>query len=154
MHVRIFNQRVDPLVLPATLFSVTHKPLSKFKSKTFLTLLSYQCNTASAYPFVSPFNPIQTIGPSTAAMSATSALPEGLRAYLATCSDEHADQIIQTLRDHAGRQVPNAASKMTAHKASKIAKPAKKQRTKKPKAEVATGGPKRPLNSWMAFRSK
>ncbi|KAI7496777.1 hypothetical protein KC367_g6432 [Hortaea werneckii] len=85
-------------------------------------------------------------------MSATSALPEGLRAYLATCSDEHADQIIQTLREHAGRQVPNAASKMTAHKASKIAKPAKKQRTKKPKAEVATGGPKRPLNSWMAFR--
>ncbi|KAI6843472.1 hypothetical protein KC340_g8527 [Hortaea werneckii] len=85
-------------------------------------------------------------------MSATSALPEGLRAYLATCSAEHADQIIQTLREHAGRQVPNAASKMTAHKASKIAKPAKKQRTKKPKPEVATGGPKRPLNSWMAFR--
>ncbi|KAI6850559.1 hypothetical protein KC327_g648 [Hortaea werneckii] len=85
-------------------------------------------------------------------MSATSALPEGLRAYLATCSAEHADQIIQTLREHAGRQVPNAASKMTARKASKIAKPTKKERTKKPKLAVATGGPKRPLNSWMAFR--
>ncbi|KAI7456587.1 hypothetical protein KC368_g57 [Hortaea werneckii] len=58
-----WDQRLDPRVLPATLFSVTHKPLSKFESKTFLTLLSYHCHTASAYPFVSSFYPIQTIGP-------------------------------------------------------------------------------------------
>lgn len=91
-------------------------------------------------------------------MASTSALPQGLRTYLATCSAEHADQIIQALHEHlrqgAGGHTPNAASSMAAQTGSKVAKPSKKLRSKKAKQEGTTGGPKRPLNSWMAFRSK
>jgi len=85
-------------------------------------------------------------------MATTSALPQGLRTYLATCSAEHADQIIQTLRN-AGRPAPSAASSMTAQTGPRAVRTGKKQRNKKAK-QGATGGPKRPLNSWMAFRSK
>lgn len=89
-------------------------------------------------------------------MATTAALPEALRTYLATCSAEHADQIIQTLRESIQRNAPralptNAASSMRVATTSKAVK---KQRNKKAKREGEGGGPKRPLNSWMAFRSE
>ncbi|KAK1816083.1 hypothetical protein LTR12_009505 [Friedmanniomyces endolithicus] len=86
------------------------------------------------------------------------ALPHELRTYLATCSPEHAEQIIQALREAVNRNATEAplaivaANSMVVQTGSGVAKNVKKQRNKKPKIEVVSGGPKRPLNSWMAFR--
>ncbi|KAK3072736.1 hypothetical protein LTR53_006270 [Teratosphaeriaceae sp. CCFEE 6253] len=83
-------------------------------------------------------------------MDTASSLPAELRTYLATCSTEHADEIIHTLRN------TNAPLTMIVQPGSRVgkAKAVKKQRIKnaKSKAVGVSGGPKRPLNSWMAFR--
>jgi len=146
-------------VLPATDFPSAQRtsPFSN-SSQSSKTFLAFSNIPHSHIPLLLFFHHTQTIGAATAVMATTSALPQGLRTYLTTCSAEHADQIIQTLREHlrqnAGGQAPSAAPSMTAQTGSKVGK---KQRNKKAKAktkqEGATGGPKRPLNSWMAFRS-
>jgi hypothetical protein len=86
-------------------------------------------------------------------------LPEEIRTYLSTCSVEHADQIILTLRqvvhrDATSVQVHPPAASMRATQASTSTKIVKKHRSKKARREVEAAGPKRPLNSWMAFRSR
>nr|QEJ80706.1 putative MAT1-1-1 protein [Teratosphaeria gauchensis] len=89
-------------------------------------------------------------------MATTSALSLDLSTYLATCSPEHADQITQTIRETLRQNAPspaaNAAPSMRVQSSLKTARTGTKQRNKKAKRESATGGPKRPLNSWMAFR--
>nr|QIA97802.1 putative MAT1-1-1 protein [Teratosphaeria destructans] len=89
-------------------------------------------------------------------MATTSALSQDLATYLATCSPEHAEQIARTfrksLRNYAPSPSANAAPSMKVQSSLKAVKTGKKHRNKKAKRESATGGPKRPLNSWMAFR--
>ncbi|WPH01758.1 putative MAT1-1-1 protein [Acrodontium crateriforme] len=91
-------------------------------------------------------------------MATFTALPADVQNYLASCSPEHADQIIQTLRAAHRRIHPeentDVETGMKVRKIPTTSKAAKKQRKKKATriGEVATGGPKRPLNSWMAFR--
>lgn len=64
-------------------------------------------------------------------------------------------QVLQEKHDkNAAGAARNAASKMTAKAGVTAKKTGKKARNKKAKLERATGGPKRPLNSWMAFRSE
>nr|ADB11119.1 mating-type 1-1 protein [Pseudocercospora musae] len=82
---------------------------------------------------------------------ATDAMSDKFRTYLETCSEGMASQIMSTLQQVAARRpVPNAAPGMAAT-SSAVAKPEKKQR-KKAKSEPVAVGPKRPLNSWMAYR--
>ncbi|GIZ37941.1 hypothetical protein CKM354_000136900 [Cercospora kikuchii] len=81
---------------------------------------------------------------------ATDAMTEEFRIYLQSCSEDMATQIIGALQQAGSRAVPNAAPSMTAA-GSAVAKTEKKQR-KKAKSDLETGGPKRPLNSWMAYR--
>nr|POE90021.1 mating-type protein mat-1 [Quercus suber] len=89
-------------------------------------------------------------------MAMQAVLPAALQSYLTTCSSEHAEQIIQALREAQGQHVkkhtPEAASTMKSAITSPATKTGKKQRAKKSKLHGAEGGPKRPLNSWMAFR--
>lgn len=82
---------------------------------------------------------------------ATDGMTDVFRIYLATCSDEMASQIVDALQQ-ANRIDPNAGPSMIVS-SSAPKKIAKKQR-KNAKSALETGGPKRPLNSWMAFRSK
>ncbi|KAF2214514.1 hypothetical protein CERZMDRAFT_110793 [Cercospora zeae-maydis SCOH1-5] len=81
---------------------------------------------------------------------ATDAMTEEFRIYLHSCSEDMATQIIGALQQAGSRTVPNAAPSMTTT-GSAVAKTEKKQR-KKAKSDLEAGGPKRPLNSWMAFR--
>jgi len=83
-------------------------------------------------------------------MATTDHRVQEIQSLLASCTPEHAAQIIQALQI-AGSQAPNADSTMPAEK---VTKTGAKQHSKKAKRENATGGPKRPLNSWMAFRSE
>ncbi|KAI5357558.1 Putative mating-type protein MAT alpha 1, HMG-box [Septoria linicola] len=81
---------------------------------------------------------------------ATDTMTDTFRNYLEHCSEEMASQIITALRQAGDRPVPNVAQSMPLT-ASAVSKPQKKQR-RKAKSDVETGGPKRPLNSWMAYR--
>lgn len=78
--------------------------------------------------------------------------------FIGSCSAAQIAQLIQALQDtqssNAAGTASNAASTMTVKAGVAAAKTGKKQRDKKAKSESVTGGPKRPLNSWMAFRSK
>lgn len=91
-------------------------------------------------------------------MAESAVLPAALQSYLTTCSSQHAEQIIEALRvsqgQNAEKETPVTASSMKIVTGLSAVKTGKKQRTKKVKLDGATGGPKRPLNSWMAFRSK
>ena len=87
----------------------------------------------------------------------TTPLPAAMQNFLDTCTPTQVNQLIEALRAqprNAESVTPNAASNMTAKAGVTTAKTGKKQRNKKVKSDRATGGPKRPLNSWMAFRSK
>ncbi|CAK3780920.1 mating type 1-1 [Lecanosticta acicola] len=81
---------------------------------------------------------------------ATDAMTDEFRAYLERCSDEMASQIISVLL-HAGRHSASSATPDMTATGSAVAKAGRRQRTQARPA-VAAGGPKRPLNSWMAFR--
>lgn len=123
----------------------------KFKPKLRDIPYNHSITTPQPHiPLSMLFDHTQTIGPATATMASPNALPEALRTYLATCSSEHANQIIETLRQSADMKANNGPG------SSKLSK---RQRSKKAKREkciatLAAVGPKRPLNSWMAFRSK
>ena len=91
-------------------------------------------------------------------MAATAPLPAAMQNFLDTCTPTQVNQLIEALQATQPRNAesvaPNAASSMTVKAGVTTAKTGKKQRNKKVKSDRATGGPKRPLNSWMAFRSK
>lgn len=101
-------------------------------------------------PLFTPFHHTQTIGSTTADMATEAMAPEML-SYLDSCSEDMASQIIGALQQAGRRAAPNAAASMTVT-GSAVTKIEKKQR-QKAKPAPATGGPKRPLNSWMAYRS-
>ena len=94
----------------------------------------------------------QTIG----AMASTASLQSAMQGILQNCTQTQINQLIEALQAAQPRNAeiaaPNAASTMTARAGVTTAKNGKKQRDKKAKSDRATGGPKRPLNSWMAFR--
>ena len=83
---------------------------------------------------------------------ATDAITPEMLTFLESCTEDMASQIIGALQQAGRRAVPSAAPSMTVT-GSAVTKIEKKQR-KKAKSVIATGGPKRPLNSWMAYRSK
>ena len=79
-----------------------------------------------------------------------------MTAFFTTCSSDQINELMQVLQEtqanNATAGSPDAVSKMTVKAGVTPKKIAKKPRNKKAKVERATGGPKRPLNSWMAFR--
>jgi hypothetical protein len=89
-------------------------------------------------------------------MAAATPLQAAMQGLLETCTPTQINQLIEALQAahprNAESAAPNAASSMTARAGVTTVKTGKKQRTKKAKSDRATGGPKRPLNSWMAFR--
>ncbi|KAK3635458.1 hypothetical protein LTR56_014742 [Elasticomyces elasticus] len=95
-------------------------------------------------------------------MATSDPIPQELSTYLATCSSEHADQIIQALREAnqrnatrpTNRPTPATHNMVVQNPVIRGGKRAKqpKPRVKKSKIDGVSGGPKRPLNSWMAFR--
>lgn len=87
-------------------------------------------------------------------MPAFTVMPVAMQSFLATCSPEHVEQIIKVIQELPQRKISNPGSVMKAKHGVTVMKTGKKQRIKKTKQDGATGGPKRPLNSWMAFRSK
>ena len=97
----------------------------------------------------------QTIGAATT-MTSTISLQSAMQSIVETCSPTQINQLIEALQAtqprNAESATPNAASSMSTRAGVTTAKTGKKQRAKKAKIERATGGPKRPLNSWMAFR--
>jgi hypothetical protein len=104
-------------------------------------------------PFVAPqphiplsisFHQIQTIG-TIIAMSTAAPQILDLMNTLANASGPHVEEIIKALK--ALPQCIKASAEAT--KMSTITKVAKKERAKQGKGK----GPKRPLNSWMAYRS-
>ena len=105
----------------------------------------------SHMPLLSHFHHIQTIGATTADMD-TNTMADEFRTFLEGCDEAMASQIIGVLQQAGRHIVPSTASGMTARR-SAVAKTEKKQR-KKTKSDPSALGPKRPLNSWMAFRSK
>lgn len=80
-----------------------------------------------------------------------------MQGFFDTCSPQQVDELMQALQATQDKHVAagriNAASTMTVKAGVTAKRTGKKQRNKRTKAERATGGPKRPLNSWMAFRS-
>jgi hypothetical protein len=109
-------------------------------------------------PFVAPqpniplsnsFHHIQTIG-TIIAMATTAPQVLDLMNTLANASEAHVEEIIKALK--ALPQCIKASAEAT--KMSTTSKVAK-SRSKKERAKQEKGkGPKRPLNSWMAYRSK
>ena len=89
-------------------------------------------------------------------MASIDPLHVAMQSLVESCTPTQLNQIIETLRAaqprNAESAASNAASSMTARAGVTAAKTGKKQRIKKAKSDRATGGPKRPLNSWMAFR--
>lgn len=89
-------------------------------------------------------------------MASAASLQTAMQGLLETCTPTQINQFIEALQAAQPRNVesvaPNVASSMTVRAGVTTAKTGKKQRTKKAKSDGATGGPKRPLNSWMAFR--
>nr|ABK91356.1 putative mating type 1-1-1 protein [Dothistroma septosporum] len=77
-------------------------------------------------------------------------MADEFRTFLEGCDEAMASQIIDVLQQAGRHTVPSTASDMTARR-SAVAKTEKKQR-KKTKSDPLALGPKRPLNSWMAFR--
>lgn len=64
-------------------------------------------------------------------------------------------QVLQTTQEkNASGSAPNATSTMASKAGVTGKRTGKKQRNKQAKIEKVKNGPKRPLNSWMAFRSK
>lgn len=82
----------------------------------------------------------------TAAMDSSAAIPASMQTYLNNCTPQQVQDIVQHIQ---GLSHPNVARDKPSTKV-KSGSVVKKQRTKK--AKTTTGGPKRPLNSWMAFR--
>jgi hypothetical protein len=77
----------------------------------------------------------------------------------ASASEEHVEEVIKALRALPQRMnAKGAATRMKAKHGLTSTKTIKKQRVEKPKqshpAVASSKGPKRPLNSWMAYRSK
>jgi hypothetical protein len=72
----------------------------------------------------------------------------------ANASEEHVEEIIKALKALPQCMKANTeATKMSANAPSGVKKSrSKKERSKQEKAE--SKGPKRPLNSWMAYRSE
>jgi hypothetical protein len=105
-------------------------------------------------PLFPPFQQIQTIG--TIVTMATAA-PQAIAIVmdtLANASEEHVEEIIKALKALPQCMKANTeATKMSAKTPSGVKKSrSKKERSKQDKAEGK--GPKRPLNSWMAYRSE
>jgi hypothetical protein len=110
-------------------------------------------------PFVAPqphiplsisFHQIQTTG-TIIAMATTAPQVLDLMNTLAHATEEHVEEIIKALK--ALPQCLKASAEATKMStASGVVKksPSKKERAKQEKGK----GPKRPLNSWMAYRSK
>jgi hypothetical protein len=73
---------------------------------------------------------------------------------LANASEEHVEEVIKALKALPQCMKANIeATKMSAKTPSGVKKSrSKKERSKQEKAE--SKGPKRPLNSWMAYRSE
>lgn len=69
-----------------------------------------------------------------------------MQTYLDNCTPQQVQDIIQHIQGLSHQHAAREKSSMTVKAASVV----KKQRSKKSKA--SKGGPKRPLNSWMAFR--
>lgn len=90
--------------------------------------------------------------------AASGTVASKMQSFVETCSPEQVGQLMQALEEakakHAAGGAANAASTMTVKAGVTAKRTGKKQRNKKAKLERATGGPKRPLNSWMAFRSE
>jgi hypothetical protein len=89
----------------------------------------------------------QTIG--VVAVASTASLQAAMQGIVDSSSRAQLNQLIEAFQ---AAQPRNAASSMTAKADMTAPKSGKEQRIKKSKSERATGGPKRPLNSWMAFR--
>nr|ABG45907.1 putative alpha1 mating-type protein [Fulvia fulva] len=81
----------------------------------------------------------------------TNTMADDFRTFLEGCDEAMASQIIGVLQQAGRHIVSSTASGMTARR-SAVAKTEKEQR-KKTKSDPLALGPKRPLNSWMAFRS-
>lgn len=105
-------------------------------------------------PLLPLFHHTQAIGAATANMT-THILGADFRAFLEGCSEEQAAQITDVLKQVTSRAALSPAPGTTTAR-SAVVKPDKKsvKKAKQSKLAVATGGPKRPLNSWMAYRSK
>ena len=103
----------------------------------------------SKLPLSISFHQIQTIG---IVIAMATAAPQvlDLMNTLANASEEHVEEIIKALK--ALPQCIKASAEATKMSTtSKVAKSrSKKERAKQEKSK----GPKRPLNSWMAYRSK
>ncbi|OQO00614.1 hypothetical protein B0A48_13104 [Cryoendolithus antarcticus] len=90
-------------------------------------------------------------------MATTSPLTTEAQALVnifSTASEEHVEEIIKALK--ALPQLMKAKTEVTKMKTKHglaAARSIKKPCVKRGKQEKATGGPKRPLNSWMAFRN-
>jgi len=90
-----------------------------------------------------------------AAASGTAA--SQMQDFIDTCTSEQIGELMQVLQATQEKNAGgarNAASTMTVKAGVTAKRTGKKQRNKRAKLERATGGPKRPLNSWMAFRSE
>lgn len=78
--------------------------------------------------------------------------------FLGTCTPEQIGELMQVLQatqdKNAAGGVRDAAATMTVKAGVTAKRTGKKYRNKKAKLARADGGPKRPLNSWMAFRSE
>jgi len=83
-------------------------------------------------------------------MAATHQQVQAIQGILATCTAVETAEIFKVLQS-THNQAPHVVNSMTTQR---VAKTATKQRNKKAKLDNQTGGPKRPLNSWMAFRSQ
>lgn len=78
-----------------------------------------------------------------------------MQSFFEQCPTPQLDGLMQALRETQERRANgNGASTMTAKAGVTAKRTGKKQRNKRAKAERIAGGPKRPLNSWMAFRSE
>jgi hypothetical protein len=105
-------------------------------------------------PLLPPFQQIQTIGTN---VTMTTAAPQAIDLVMntfANASGEHVEEIIKALRALPQCMKANTeATNMSAQTPSGVKKSrSKKERSKQEKAEGK--GPKRPLNSWMAYRSE
>lgn len=91
------------------------------------------------------------------ATASGSAMTE-MQSFIDTCTPEQIGELMQALQatkeKNATGGARNATSTMTAKAGVTAKRTGKKQLNKKAKLERATGSPKRPLNSWMAFRSQ
>lgn len=124
-------------------------------SKTFLA----RPLTAFAHTFVNCSFIIQTIKPPCIGMSAApGAAVSKMQSFFDTCSPEQIGELMQVLQatqeKNSAGGARDAASTMAVKARVTAKRTGKKQRNKKAKLERAQGSMKRPLNSWMAYRSR